>query len=76
MPQSAVLRTARHARPGHDLHEREVDEARLALGLVDRRDAEPGQLLDLRHSASTTCGISRWNASAYRISERPEMRRA
>ena len=67
---------ARHARPGHDLHEREVDQARLALGLVDRRDAEPGQLLDLRHSASTTWGISRWNASAYRISERPEMRRA
>ena len=32
--------------------------------LVDGRDAEPGESRVVGHSASTTTGISRWNASA------------
>ena len=59
-----------------DLQKRDVDQAGLALRLVDGRDAETGKLLERRHSASTTCGTSRWKASAYRMSERPEIRRA
>ena len=57
LPQSAVRRPATRERR-NDLHEREIDEPRLPLGLVHRRDTEPCQLLELRHSASTTCGIS------------------
>ena len=78
------MRRAVPGRPGapgrtrarHDLHERDVDEARLALRLVNGRDAELRQRVERGHSASTTCGMSRWKASAKRISDRPEIRRA
>ncbi len=60
--------------PGNDLHEVEVDDLRAAGRLVDGRRAELGELV--AHSASTTCGVTRWNASAYSIALFPDERRA
>ncbi len=62
--QSAVRARPATPRAGHDLDQREVDEPGPPGGLVDRGNAEPCELREPRHSASTTSGISRWNASA------------
>ena len=51
-------------RAGHDLGQREVDDAGPTGGLVDGGDAELRERLVVGHSASTTIGSSRWNASA------------
>ena len=51
------------ARAGDDPVQREVDEALAAGGLVDGRDPEAGELV-AAHSSATTCGMTRWNASA------------
>ena len=62
---------------GHDLDQRQVDDRRAPGGLVDGRRPEPRELGErVGHSALTTCGVTRWNASAYRIAELPEERRA
>ena len=57
-------RRACDARAGNDLDEIEVDDARAAGGLVQCRDAESRERREVGHSASTTTGSSRWNASA------------
>ena len=44
------------------LVEVDVDESLAARGLVDRRGAEPRELVV--HSCSTTWGSTRWNDSA------------
>ena len=49
---------------GHDLGQRHVDDPGAAGSLVDGGDAEAGESRVVGHSASTTTGISRWNASA------------
>ena len=50
---------------GHDLDEWQVDDRRSAAGLVDRRGPQLRELAEhLRHSPRTTCGVTRWNASA------------
>jgi len=61
----------------HDLDQRHVDHLGAPRRLVHRRGAQPGELgATIRHSALTTCGVTRWNASAYRIPAFPEERRA
>jgi len=57
-------RGARGARARHDLVPRRVDQPAAAGGLVDRRRTEPSELRDRVHSAGTTCGRTRWKASA------------
>ena len=48
-----------------------------ACSLVDRCAPQFRELReDVRHNALTTCGVTRWNASAYRIAESPDERRA
>jgi hypothetical protein len=61
----------------HDLDQRHVHDGCASGSLVDRRAPELGELReDLRHNALTTCGVTRWNASAYWIAESPDERRA
>ena len=62
--QTRDARRTCDARAGHDLGQREVDDAGPAGRLVHGRDAEPREVGVVGHSASTTTGISRWNASA------------
>ena len=62
--QSAVRAGPATREPGTTWVSGEVDDADAAGGLVHRRDAEPGEGRVVGHSASTTTGISRWNASA------------
>ena len=64
-------------RAREDLDQREVDHRRAPGRLVNRRAPQLRQLGEhVRHSALTTCGVTRWNASAYRIEESPDERRA
>ena len=69
-------------RPGdtrarQNLDQRHVDHGRASGRLVDRRAPQLRQLgEDVGHNALTTCGVTRWNASAYRIAESPDERRA
>jgi hypothetical protein len=69
-------------RPRQHLHEVGVDVAAAPAGLVDGRRPEPRQLGAQpiervpAHSALTTCGVTRWNASACRIAASPDERRA
>ena len=70
-------RRAGRARARHDLDQRHVDHRGAPGGLVHGRGAQPGELAErVGHSALTTCGVTRWNASAYRIAALPEERRA
>ncbi len=57
-------RRPRDTRPRHDADQVELDDARASRGLVDGRHPEPCDRGVVRHSASTTTGSSRWNASA------------
>ncbi len=62
---------------GKDLDQVRLDVAAAAGRLVHGGRAELCQLfVHVAHSASTTFGMTRWNASACLISERPEARRA
>lgn len=63
-PAACRSRRAGDARPGYDLREWDVDEALLSHRLVQGGDPEVGELGEIRHNRATTCGISRWNASA------------
>ncbi len=70
-------RGAGGARAREHLVERHVDERSPPRRLVDGGAPEPGELgVGVRHRASTTCGVTRWNASAKRIAALPEERRA
>ena len=70
-------RRAGRTRARHDLDQRYVDHLSAPGGLVHRRGSQPSELGEsVRHSALTTCGVTRWNASAYRIAAFPEERRA
>ena len=72
----------------HDLDQRHVDDRRPSGRLVDvalplvawpasRSGAGPAPRTMTAHTdALTTCGVTRWNASAYRIAESPDERRA
>ena len=76
-PQRTVRAGPAAREPGHDLDQRHVDDLRAPGRLVDGRRPEPRELGEhVRHSALTTCGVTRWNASAYRIAELPDERRA
>ena len=81
--QIVVLAAAdRAGRPGgararHNLHEVGVDVAAAAAGLVDGGGPQLGQLGENpAQSALTTCGVTRWNASACWMSALPDERRA
>ena len=66
-PQSTVRAGPATREPGIDLDQVEVDHARAGPRLVDRRGAEPRQLVvAARSQLATTCGITRWKASAKR----------
>ena len=63
--------------PGRIWISGDVDHRRAPGRLVDGRAPQLRQLgEDVGHSALTTCGVTRWNASAYRIAELPDERRA
>jgi hypothetical protein len=77
LPATDRPRRARDTGPRHNLVQVGVDVAASAAGLVNGRRAECRQLLhEGAHSAPTTCGVTRWNASAWRISALPDDRRA
>ena len=76
-PQRTVRAGPAAREPGSDLDQIEVDDRGSSRRLVDRRRPERRKLaVDVAHRALTTCGVTRWNASAYRIAALPDERRA
>ena len=67
---------ARGPRAGDHLDQVEVDHLRPSGRLVHGRRAELGQLCVEAHRASTTCGVTRWKASANSTALFPDERRA
>ena len=66
MGMEIEARGPRDTRTGHHLVQRCVDQAAAPAALVDGRAAQPGELgaVVLAHSSLTTCGMTRWKASA------------